>query len=226
MKKLFMILVCLAALFAASMSVKAQEITIVLNPGWNWISFPTTDTLDISEAFGSFTPMVGDQVKSKWVSSSYLSNGHWRGNVTEFYPGHGYMYKSNRSVPVFVTFNVQQQPVSQVVVTTSDPTDITTNSATCGGNVASSDGNYVFVILRGICWSTNPNPTFNDNYAEVGNGIGSFTVSMTDLSIGTTYYVRAFAVTANGTFYGEQMIFNTRDGIPTLSTVDVTELTS
>ena len=68
----------------------------------------------------------------------------------------------------------------------------------------------MFVILRGICWSTNPNPTFNDNYVEVGNGIGSFTASMTDLSIGTTYYVRAFAVTANGTYYGDEISFLTQ----------------
>ena len=225
MKKLFVILVCLTAIFVANTGVRAQEVTIVLNPGWNWISFPTTDTLDISEAFGSFTPMVGDQVKSKWVSSSYLSNGHWRGNVTEFYPGHGYMYKSNRSVPVFVTFNAQQQPASQVVVvTTSEPTDITAIAATCGGEVVSNDGTYI--IVKGICWATHENPTTNDDfYEEAESGVGSFSIFMTDLNISTTYYVRAYAVTANGTVYGVQKTFTTRDGIPTLTTMEVSNIT-
>ena len=126
-------------------------------------------------------------------------------------------------MPVTVTFNVQQ-PVPQVIVTTVEPTDITTNSATCGGNVVSSNGDYVSVTLRGICWSTNPNPTFNDNYVEAGNGIGSFTASMTDLAIGTTYYVRAFAVTANGTFYGDEKSFSAKNGIPTLITSVITSI--
>ena len=208
MNRLRMIAMCLLAMMAVSLSIRAQEVTITLMPGWNWISNPTMDTLDFTAALGSFTPAVGDIIQSQWGSSSYLGNGQWRGNASHFYPGYGYMYKSNRTMPVMLTFNVQQ-PVPQVVVTTSEPTDITTNSATCGGNVASSDGNYVFVILRGICWSTNPNPTFNDNYVEVGNGIGSFTASMTELNMGTMYYVRAFAVTADGTFYGEEVNFIT-----------------
>ncbi len=224
MKKLFVILVCLTAMITASMSVKAQSVTVVLTPGWNWISCPTMDTLDFSDALESITPMVGDMIKSKWGHASYMGNGQWRGNISQFYPGYGYMYKSNRQAPIMVTFNAQQ-PAPQVIVTTTEPTDITTNSATCGGNVASSDGNYVFVILRGICWSTNPNPTFNDEYVEVGNGLGSFTASMTDLAIGTTYYVRAFAVTADGTFYGEEKTFITRDGIPSLTTTNVTNIT-
>ena len=45
-------------------------------------------------------------------------------------------------MPVMLTFNAQQ-PVSQVIVTTAEPTDITTNSAICGGNVASSNGDYI-----------------------------------------------------------------------------------
>ena len=195
-------------MMATSPSAKAQEVTIYLGPGWTWISLPGTDTLDFTTALGSFTPMAGDMIKSQWGNAIYRADGNWRGSISQFYPGYGYKYYSNRTVPVTLTFNVQQ-PAPQVVVTTSEPTDITANSATCGGNVASSDGNYVFVILRGICWSTNPNPIFNDNYIEAGNGLGSFTASMIELALGTTYYVRAFAVTPTGTFYGEEVSFST-----------------
>ena len=207
MKKALLTLICLTAIMAAGTSLKAQEVTIVLNPGWTWISNPSTDTLDFTTVLGSFTPAVGDIIRSQWGSATYMG-GQWRGTISQFYPGYGYKYKSTRTMPIMLTFNAQQ-PAPQVIVTTSEPTDITANSATCGGNVASSDGNYVFVILRGICWSTNPNPTFNDNYVEVGNGIGSFTASMTDLTPNTTYYVRAFAVTATGSFYGDQQSFTT-----------------
>ena len=41
----------------------------------------------------------------------------------------------------------------------------------------------------------------------------------------TTYYVRAYATTAAGTAYGEEKSFTTRDGIPTLTTAEVTNIT-
>ena len=213
----------LLALTIQSHRVLAQSVTITLMPGWNWISVPLMDTLDFETALGSFTPMSGDVIKSQWSNATYMSNGLWRGPISQFYPGYGYMYYSNRPMPVMVTFTTQQ-PTPQIIVTTMEPTDITTNSATCGGSVSSSNGDYVSVTLRGICWSTSPNPTFNDNYVEVGNGIGSFSTAMTDLTIGITYYVRAFVVTANGATYGDQKSFTTRDGVAVVTTAEMTEI--
>ena len=205
MKRVLLTLVCLVAMTAANTSLKAQQVTIPLMPGWTWFSYPSTDTVDFTTALGSFTPAVGDIIESQFHYTEYVDGG-WYGDSQQFYPGYGYLYYSSRNMPVFLTFNVQQ-PTPQIVVTTLEPTDITTNSATCGGNVTSSNGDYVSVILRGVCWSTNPNPTFNDHYIEAGNGLGSFTISMTELTFGTSYYVRAFAVTPTGTFYGEELNF-------------------
>ena len=212
MKKLGIFLMHLMAIVIRSHYDFAQSATITLMPGWNWISVPLMDTLDFETALGSFTPMPGDIIKSQWSNATYMSNGQWRGPISQFYPGYGYMYYSNRVMPVMLTFNAQQ-PAPQVIVTTAEPTDITINSATCGGCVTSSNGDYVSVTLRGICWGTNPNPTFNDNYVESGNGLGDFTISMTELTLSTTYYVRAFAVTAIGTFYGEELNFTTPDDV-------------
>ena len=207
MKKLGMLLMLSLALVMGSQQAFSQAVTITLNPGWTWISYSRADTLDFATALGTFTPMEGDIIKSQYGFAMY-QEGQWSGGISHFYPGLGYKYRSMRTVPTPISFG---EPAPQVIVTTMQPTDITTNSATCGGNVASSDGNYVFVILKGICWSTNPNPTFNDNYVEVGNGIGSFTASMTDLTPNTTYYVRAFAVTTNGSIYGNELSFTTID---------------
>jgi hypothetical protein len=222
MKKLCMFLTLLLVMTMGSYRVFAQSVTITLMPGWNWISVPLMDTLDFETALGSFTPVAGDMIKSQWSNASY-KNGQWRGPISQFYPGYGYMYKSNRPMPVMLTFNVQQ-PAPQVVVTTSEPVDITTNSATCGGNVASSNGDFISVTHKGICWSTTLNPTFNDNYIEIESGLGSFTISMNELTIGTTYYIRAFAVTENGTVYGDQKAFTTKDGIPVLTTAEITNV--
>ena len=213
---------CLLAIIAASLSLKAQEVTITILPGYTWISYPGTDTLDFATAMGSFVPMAGDVIQSQWGNSRYV-NGQWRGSISQFYPGYGYIYKSTRMTPVMLTFNAQQS-TQQVVVTTAEPMLITGNSAMGGGEVTVSDGTYI--LVRGLCWATHENPTTNeDSFVEEGSGTGNFTATMTGLNISTTYYYRAYAVTANSTVYGEQQSFTTRDGIPTLTTAEVTNIT-
>ena len=222
MKRALLTLMCLTAMVLASTGIKAQEVTIPLMPGWNWISYPSTDTVDFATALGSFTPVEGDMIENQYAFSVY-SEGEWFGDVQQFYPGYGYLYYSSRTVPVFLTFNAQQ-PAPQVVVTTSEPMLITAISAMGGGEVTVSDGTYI--LVKGLCWASHENPTTNDDfYQEAESGVGSFSLSMTNLNISTTYYVRAYAVTPNGTVYGGQKTFTTRDGIPTLTTAEVTDIT-
>ena len=205
-------------MMSAAPCLIAQEISITLNPGYTWISFPTSDTLDFATALDSFTPMQGDIIQSQWGNSRY-SNGQWRGTVTHFYPGFGYKYKSARTTPVFLTFNAQQ-PISPVTITTLGPTGITANSAMGGGEVI-SDGTDI--LMKGICWAIHENPeTSDDFYREAGSGAGSFTVLMTELSISTTYYVRAYAITPNGTIYGDEKSFTTLNGIPSITENELT----
>ena len=84
-----------------------------------------------------------------------------------------------------------------------------------------------YILVKGLCWATHENPTTNDDfYEEAESGVGTFSVSMTGLNIATTYYVRAYAVTPNGTVYGDQKSFTTRDGIPTLTTDSITSITA
>ena len=199
----------LVAMTMGSHHVFSQSVTIALMPGWNWISCPMMDTLDFETAMGSFTPVSGDIIKSRWGQSIYNGN-RWMGTISQFYPGYGYMYKSNRTMPVMVTFN-SQQPTPQVVVTTSEPMLITAISAMGGGEVTTTDGTYI--LMKGLCWATHENPTTNDDFfQEAESGVGPFSVSMTGLNISTTYYVRAYAVTPNGTVYGNQLSFTTADG--------------
>ncbi len=102
--------------------------------------------------------------------------------------------------------------VTLPTVTTKDVTNITANSASCGGNVT-DDGNGT-VTARGICWSETHNPTINNIYSEEtnnGTGTGSFTSQLTNLKENTTYYVRAYATNEKGTIYGEEKSFTTLD---------------
>ena len=111
------------------------------------------------------------------------------------------------------------------VTTAAEVTEITFSSAVCGGEVT-FDGN-VSVTARGICWSTTQTPTIEDNKTTNGNGVGTFTSNMTDLELGTTYYVRAYATNEVGTAYGEEVSFTTMEKLlPTVATAtEVTNIT-
>lgn len=98
------------------------------------------------------------------------------------------------------------------IVTTNQITNIGSTKATCGGNVT-YDGT-LSVTARGVCWSTEQQPTIGDAHTTDGKGLGTFTSSIKNLQDKTTYYVRAYATTAAGTAYGEQRTFTTSEGLP------------
>ena len=92
-------------------------------------------------------------------------------------------------------------------VTTTAASSITTTTATSGGNVTSDGGSAV--TARGVCWSTSQNPTVRGNHTSNGSGTSIFTSSLTGLTAGTTYYVRAYAINSVDTAYGNQITFTT-----------------
>jgi uncharacterized protein (TIGR02145 family) len=90
--------------------------------------------------------------------------------------------------------------ISLPILSTNGVTNITGITAN-GGGVITSDGGSP-VTQRGVCWSTSPDPTIDDNITINGSGTGSFESSITGLSINTTYYVRAYAMNGAGVSYG------------------------
>jgi hypothetical protein len=207
MKKTILILICFATMMVASTDLKAQELTITLVPGYTWISIPGMDTLDFATALGSFTPMTGDIIKSKGGNVRYR-NGQWVGAFSQFYPGHGYMYISNRTEPVTLTFTMSQ-PASQVVVTTSEPTDITAASAVVASTVTIDEDNHIYA--RGVCYDTIQMPTVDNRHTTDSLGAGNLTTILTKLYPNTTYYARVYVVSDYGLIYGEEQSFTTLD---------------
>lgn len=101
-------------------------------------------------------------------------------------------------------------------VTTADVTNILQTTAISGGDVTADGGSPV--TAKGICWSTNPNPTTSNYTFPNGNGLGSFISYITGVTAGTPYYVRAFATNSAGTAYGNQKTFTTlENGVPCLN---------
>lgn len=111
-------------------------------------------------------------------------------------------------------------------ITTAPITAITETSATGGGTIATD--NDTPVTARGICWGTAELPTTAGTKTTDGAGIGTFTSSITGLTAGTVYYVRAYAINAAGTAYGNQVAFTASDAItePIVTTTAVTGISA
>ncbi|OFY44256.1 MAG: hypothetical protein A2X18_01195 [Bacteroidetes bacterium GWF2_40_14] len=88
-------------------------------------------------------------------------------------------------------------------IATTSASDVATSAATSGGTIISDGG--APIIARGVCWSTNPNPTISDNKTNDGSGPGTFTSTITGLASGVTYYLRSYATNSVGTAYGNQI---------------------
>jgi hypothetical protein len=107
-------------------------------------------------------------------------------------------------------------------IITNSPYNIATYSASCGGTISDDGGS--FVTARGICYSTTLNPTTSNSIISSGTGTGTFNTNMNGLLAGKTYYVRAYAINAYGTAYGNEVSFATTATIPTITTSAITNL--
>lgn len=104
-------------------------------------------------------------------------------------------------------FRLAAPTTTTPTLTTTAVSSITATSASSGGNITSDGG--ASVTARGVCWSKSANPTINDSHTTSGTGTGSFSSSMTRLSPGTVYHVRAYATNSVGTAYGSDRQFTT-----------------
>jgi len=119
----------------------------------------------------------------------------------------------------FITSNL----ISMASVSTLSISNIGQSNATCGGNITTDGGSPV--TERGVCWSLLPNPSTSNSKSIDGSGIGVFTSSLTGLSPGNTYYVRAYALNSVGISYGEEVSFITAASLPTINTNSVSDIT-
>lgn len=100
--------------------------------------------------------------------------------------------------------------VSAPKVTTLAVTNITDSSATGGGNITSNGGSAI--TGSGLMWDTTTKFS-SPHLAENTTGANNFTLSITDLPQGTTWYVRAYAANPGDSGFGSTMTFTT-DTVP------------
>jgi uncharacterized protein (TIGR02145 family) len=111
------------------------------------------------------------------------------------------------------------------ILTTLNVSGVTQISAISGGIVKDDGGAQV--TSRGVCWGTTANPATSSSKTSDGTGTGSFTSSITGLTAGTKYYVRAYATNSEGTSYGNEVSFTSNPILlATITTVAITAITT
>ena len=77
---------------------------------------------------------------------------------------------------------------------------------------------------RGFVYSTTHNPIIQTATKTVveGSGVGEFVATLSNLQLGNTYYVRAYATNTVGTAYGEEQTLDFNPILPEVVTNDVT----
>ena len=191
------------------------------NLGWQTSTVPNTpgnfstenhnstgfSALPAGSYYGSGTYSEFVQTSIFWTTSGYVGDSLiWRYKIGYNKIGLDRDTRGkNNSNSVRCVCNMPMPMGELPLITTNVVTDITSNSAICGGNVV-YEGNSA-VTIRGVCWSTSENPTIDNSHTEDGSGQGSFVSTLTGLASGTTYYVRAYATTELGTTYGEMVSF-------------------
>lgn len=104
-----------------------------------------------------------------------------------------------------ISFTTQAYSLPNVKTTAAS--DITYTSVNVGGEIISAGG--LEIKECGIVYSTHANPTTHDIIIKVPTNTDTFSVELTNLIQGTTYYFRAYAINEKGIGYGEQVMLTT-----------------
>jgi hypothetical protein len=175
---------------SATIDQAALTITVLITNGGNYASLAPTITHDgasVSPASGQeqdFTDPVSYVVTdSAGVSQTY-------------------------TVIVKRPPSVTTTPIAAIAIS-GDPC----LSVSIGGTIANARGEVLdwgnCETESGICWNTTGNPTPSDSFINCGTDIlGSYSVTMDELTPNTTYYVRAYARNECGTVYGDVVSFD------------------
>jgi len=175
---------------------------------------------------GSVLNDGGDNITARgicWATSESPTIGD---NFTSENPGLGSFSSQMNDLDAGVTYYVRAYATNsagtgygeQFSFTTLQLATVVTHAAsnvfgknlTASGDIVSDGGSSV--IARGFCWGQSPSPDLSGNYTESGTGTGAFSDILAGLTYSTAYYIRAYATTAAGTAYGNEVQATTNSG--------------
>lgn len=110
----------------------------------------------------------------------------------------------------FLACKDHDKTTPEIKVTTYAATEITATSAQVGGHVIVTGDATVTEL--GICWSTETNPTAENEHRSTAITAEPFNCTLTSLQPETTYHIRAYAISDSEYHYGNDISFITLEG--------------
>ena len=193
---------------ASGGNVTSGGSSTVTSRGVCWSTTANPTTADSKTTDGSGTGSFSSSIIGLTANTIYHVRAYAVNAVGTAY-GNDVSFESAHTIPT---------------VTTTAVSNITNTTASSGGNVLLQGGENV--TAKGVCWNTAGNPTITDSHTTDGTGLGSFTSNITGLSANTIYHVRAYAINAVGTAYGNDVSFESSHTIPTVTTMAVSNITN
>lgn len=173
----------------------------------------------------SSMPTLGSCIQK--VTSTLTDSNTYSASVAGLIKGKTYYvraYAINAGAEAYSTNEVSFAP-SDVLpqVSTQAVTNIsrTAGKATFNGTII-DEGEPIYTE-RGFVYATTHNPMVDSDTKVVasGKGSGEFVANATNLVVGDTYYVRAYATNTQGTAYGEEVTADFSAIMPEVTTVSV-----
>jgi len=191
------------------------------NPDYTKFSIHETFTDKFVQSDGTLDPTPAWQTAATWGTKT----------VTGLITGTEYTFevkaRNGENIETAYGPTASSTPVAAPVVTTQAASAITAISATGNGNITAVNG--INPSVRGIIyWQyNNTDQVIGDanvtNVPENGSPdftTGTFTRSLTTLSVNTRYNARAYATNTIGTGYGSRIDFWTLANVPSAPTVN------
>lgn len=157
------------------------------------------NTISLSNGGGSFTDSIGIDVQGATPGDLL----YWDGSEWSIVP----VGSPGQTLQLSVSGIPEWMGSGYASVTTDPAANIGATQADFSGDVTSDGGSAV--TEHGFVYAINPSPNLTDDVEIVGSGTGSFSATITGLTIGQTYYIRAYATNSSGTIYGNEVSFQT-----------------
>jgi uncharacterized protein (TIGR02145 family) len=158
-----------------------------------------------------WTSGTADPVVTDSHTSDGTGTGTFTSNLTQLTANTSYKVRAYATNAIGTAYGavvpLTTSPILLGTVTTTVPSSYTATGAVTGGEVSASGGGTI--TARGVCYGITANPDITGAHSTDGDGTGTFTSTLSGLTDGTVYYIRAYATNSAGTAYGSQVQFLT-----------------
>ncbi len=134
----------------------------------------------------------------------------WTSSLTGLLPGTTYYvraYATNSAGTAYGTEVSFTTPTIAPTLTTTAYSGLTGTAVVSGGSISATGGTPITAV--GVCWSTSSGTESisGEHTTDTVVQSGAFASSITGLTTGTTYYLKAYATNNVGTSYGGEISF-------------------